>query len=512
MQQKLQGLRVSRPIVRISVISIALAICVNLLTVAIVQGFQHEVRDKITGFNAPLFISKAGSAHIFEAEAFDGRSFLKKYHHISGVRQVSPVAYKPAMLQSARFSDTIQLATGRDSITERQDILGVVMKGVDGYYDWRFIQHHLKAGRVLRAGQASELVLSAQIARKLNYKLNDEISVYYVRNQPVLRKFKVVGIYQTGLEEYDQKVVFCNLNGVQAMSDFGTKIRLELDQDSTQIQGYTLRVQVEGDASSLLFDWGQGPDIYTGMRIAKLIDTCYRVKAYRYQEGKQKPELLDSASLCVNLNENGPVVQSTEGIGTARHFISGYEVSIDNWEQLEPIKKALKEQIEFQPFDGMLLQVQAITDTEADLFAWLHFLDFNVYIILFLMLLIGIINVGSAMLVLIVIRTSFIGLLKALGTRDWAVRKIFLYQAAYLIARGLFFGNVIGIGLSYVQLHFGWFQLDPEVYYLDRVPIEINLVSILSVNLLTFLTCMLALLIPSMVVMRISPTKAIRFQ
>jgi lipoprotein-releasing system permease protein len=157
------------------------------------------------------------------------------------------------------------------------------------------------------------------------------------------------------------------------------------------------------------------------------------------------------------------------------------------------------------------MQVSSILDTENDLFAWLSFLDYNVYIIIFLMLLIGVINVGSAMLVLIVVRTSLIGMLKAMGARDWSIRKLFLYQAAFLIGRGLLYGNIIGFLLCYIQLKFSVLTLDPVVYYLDKVPIEINLLSWLLVNLITFAVCMVSLIVPSYVVTKISPTKAIRF-
>ena len=117
-RQKHLGLRVSRPVLRISVVSIALAILVNSLTLAIVRGFQQKIKDKITGFNAPLFISKAGSAHIFEAEALDRRiSFLPELEQIPGVSTISPVAFKPLLLQSPRFNDTIQTAAPQEDRT-----------------------------------------------------------------------------------------------------------------------------------------------------------------------------------------------------------------------------------------------------------------------------------------------------------------------------------------------------------------------------------------------------------
>jgi lipoprotein-releasing system permease protein len=168
--------------------------------------------------------------------------------------------------------------------------------------------------------------------------------------------------------------------------------------------------------------------------------------------------------------------------------------------------------IEMRPDkNGQLLQVSSVEDNETDLFAWLSFLDINVLIIIILMLIIGIINVGSAMLVIIVVRTNLIGILKAMGATNWSIRKIFLYQAAYLIIKGLFYGNLIGISLCWLQSTFGIISLDPEIYYIEKVPIELTFFSWLIINVITFFVCIVSLILPSFVVTRISPTKAIRF-
>jgi len=128
------------------------------------------------------------------------------------------------------------------------------------------------------------------------------------------------------------------------------------------------------------------------------------------------------------------------------------------------------------------------------------------------MLIIGIINVGSAVLVLIVVRTSFVGLLKALGANNRSIRRIFLWQAAYLLLRGLLIGNILALVICWLQEKFAVVKLDPAVYYLDAVPIDFNIWNFVLINVLTFTTCMLALLMPSRVVSRISPIKAIKFQ
>ena len=526
---------------RISVASIALAILVNSLTLAIVRGFQQKIKDKITGFNAPLFISKAGTAHIFEAEAIDQRiPFLKELLQIPGVTNLAPVAFKPLLLQSARFNDTIQLSTGRDSLVQRQDMLGLMLKGVDASYDWSFIASNLVQGRLPKLVNSSEVLLSLNVSNQLNIKLNDEVSAYHIKQQPLLKKLKVVGIYNTGFVEYDQKLVFGNLALVQQMSDYGTKISLR-----PKLNGkaeFLITVEVEGDASNLLFDWGLGKDIYTAHRFSSLKDTTLKVYAYRYASNSSQAQLIDSAAIQIKapgllsyqdlkLEDGSPVclidgldeqVFATQkgplrfvfndGLGTTSHFISGFEVAVSNLDEVPKVEQALKDAVEMRPVNQHLLQVTNIKDTEADLFSWLHFLDFNVLIIIFLMLIIGIINVGSAVLVLIVVRTSFVGLLKSLGANNRSIRRIFLWQAAYLLFRGLLIGNAVALLLCWLQSRFGLVKLNAEVYYLDSVPIALNFWNFLLINLLTFGACMLALLIPSRVVSRISPIKALQFK
>ena len=168
--------------------------------------------------------------------------------------------------------------------------------------------------------------------------------------------------------------------------------------------------------------------------------------------------------------------------------------------------------VSFKPDErGQLLKVSSILENESDIFVWLSFLDINVWIILTLMILIGIINMGSALLALILIRSNFIGLLKSMGASNWYIRKVFLYQAGFLIGRGMIYGNIIGITLCVIQQQFGLFPLNPEVYYLTEVPVQLDLLHIILLNLGTMIICISALIIPSMVISRIQPAQSIKF-
>jgi lipoprotein-releasing system permease protein len=157
------------------------------------------------------------------------------------------------------------------------------------------------------------------------------------------------------------------------------------------------------------------------------------------------------------------------------------------------------------------LDSKTIIEKYSYIFDWLQLFDFNIIVILAIMILVATINMVVALLVLILERTQMIGILKALGANNWAVRKIFLYNAFYLIIRGLFWGNLIGISILLIQQEFGVVQLNPENYYVNQAPVYINWVYIALLNLMTVVICFLVLLIPSYIITKISPVRAIRF-
>ncbi len=148
----------------------------------------------------------------------------------------------------------------------------------------------------------------------------------------------------------------------------------------------------------------------------------------------------------------------------------------------------------------------------AAIFEWIGIFDKNIYGIIGIMILVAGINMITALLVLILERTQMIGILKALGSNNWSIRKVFLFNAIYLIVLGLFWGNLIGLGLLFAQKYFGLFPLDPSVYYVTQAPVYISLGYIVALNIGTFLLCLIMLLVPSYIITKISPVKAIRFE
>ncbi len=193
--------------------------------------------------------------------------------------------------------------------------------------------------------------------------------------------------------------------------------------------------------------------------------------------------------------------------------ISGFEVNITDFRELEEQTYRVMNAVGFGfEEDGSRLKVVNIRDKYPQIFDWLNLQDMNVLIILILMLVVAGFNMVSGLLILILDRTNMIGILKALGSPNVSIRKIFLYQSGFMILKGLLWGNLIGLLVCLVQRQFGLIELDQSSYYLTTVPINLNLIHILALNLGTAIVIILMLIIPSMVISRISPASAIRFE
>ncbi len=192
--------------------------------------------------------------------------------------------------------------------------------------------------------------------------------------------------------------------------------------------------------------------------------------------------------------------------------VSGFEIAINDFDRLSEMTKKVKElTIHYSEQDSTLLRPISITSKYPQIFDWLNLLDMNVWIILTLIILVAGFNMVSGLLILILERTSMIGTLKAVGSNNRSIRKIFLYLAFFLIGRGMLWGNIAGIGICLLQSYFGIFKLDPTSYYLEYVPVNLKLTHILLLNAGTLVITLLMLIVPSWYVSRISPDRAIRF-
>ncbi len=193
--------------------------------------------------------------------------------------------------------------------------------------------------------------------------------------------------------------------------------------------------------------------------------------------------------------------------------ISGLEVLIKDYDQLEKAADEVYFKIGNQSDrNGSLYYIQTIKDINPQIFGWLDLLDMNVWVILILMLAVAGFNMISGLLIIILEKTNMIGILKAIGSSNWSVRKIFLYQSIFLIGKGMLCGNIIGLSLCLIQYFTGIITLDPNVYYIAEVPVSITFFSWLLLNIVTFIVSILMLVGPSYLISKISPAKSIRFE
>lgn len=184
----------------------------------------------------------------------------------------------------------------------------------------------------------------------------------------------------------------------------------------------------------------------------------------------------------------------------------GIEVRIKDFKLLKTVADDVYSNLELR------LKSRSVEESTPEIFTWLSLLDVNTKVLIILMLIVGVINMITALLIMILERTNMIGILKAMGMKNSSIRKIFLYNAIYLVGIGLFLGNILGLGLCFLQQYTHLFKLEQTNYYLDYVPIEVHFSDVLLLNLATVVICTLVLIVPSMLVSRISPLKAIRFK
>ncbi len=192
--------------------------------------------------------------------------------------------------------------------------------------------------------------------------------------------------------------------------------------------------------------------------------------------------------------------------------ITGFEIRVDDFSKITEYEKTVNRIVgnNFSP-DGSMLKVRNISDEYPGIFDWLSLLDINVWVILILMVSVAGFNMVSGLLVIILERVNMIGILKSVGATNAKIGKVFIYVAGYLISRGLIIGNVVGIGLCLIQMYTGVITLDPESYYVSTVPINLNIIHLLILNIGTLLVTLSMMFLPSLIISRISPADSIRF-
>lgn len=199
--------------------------------------------------------------------------------------------------------------------------------------------------------------------------------------------------------------------------------------------------------------------------------------------------------------------------GWEKDEVSGLELLVDDYDKLDQIAEDLYfNLVEKQDRHGNTYFTRSIKEMNPMIFNWLDVLDVNVVVILILIFAVAGFTMISGLLIIILERTNMIGILKALGENNVSIRKIFLYISFFLIGKGMLWGNMVGIAICLIQSHFRIIKLDPSIYYLDAVPIDLSIVSLILLNIGTLCASMLMMLGPSYLITKIDPAKSIRFE
>ena len=396
--------KVSRPAIRIATIGVAIGLAVMIITVSVVLGFKHTIRDKVVGFGSHIQVMNLLSvASVDSYPICIDDSTMQAMDSIEGISHVQ------------------RYAMARGILKTDEDFLGVAFKGVGPEYKMDYLRQHLVEGKIpvfSDSSSTNRIVISRLMANKLKLKAGDRIYTYFIDAGDVrTRRFTIEGIYETNMTRFDELICYTDL--------------------------YT---------ACKLNGWFEGQ--------------C-----------------------------------------------SGAELLVDDFDHLDDTFMRVIDKVNrTQDRYHSTFSSQTIYDAYPQIFNWLELLDINVWIILGLMICLAGITMISGLLIIILERTSMIGILKALGTRNRTVRSTFLWFSAFIISRGLLIGDVLGIGGVLLQQYTGIVTLDPQTYYVSEAPMELNIPLVVILNLATLFISISVLIIPSFFISHIQPAKSMRYE
>jgi len=396
--------KVSRPAIHIATAGVAIGLAVMIISVCVVLGFKHTIRDKVIGFGSHIQVADFLTLQQMEQYPIViDDSMIDVLKHIPDVAHVQRFAMKEGILKT-------------DS-----DFLGVAFKGVGPDFDSTFIHNNMVEGSIPHFSDSvshNQILVSQLMADKLHLKSGQRIFAYFFDNNGVrTRRFTIAGIYQTNLKKYDETIVFT--------------------------------------------------DLYTA----------------------------------VKLN------------GWESDQASGAELSVDNFDNLDMVESRVISKVKGTvDHYGETYSSATIKELNPQIFQWLDLMDLNVWIILALMLIVAGVTMISGLLIIILERTSMIGILKALGARNKTIRHTFMWFAVFIIGKGMLIGNILSLGLLALQQAFGIIKLDAQTYYVSTVPVEINALYIVALNVATLLISVFMLVAPSYLISHIHPAKSMRYE
>lgn len=396
--------KVSRPAIRIATIGVAIGLAVMIVSVCVVLGFKHAIRDKVIGFGSHIQVAEYNALMGGDGRAVQmDDSVMSVLSHIQGVKHVQRFAYRQGILKTD------------------DDFLGVMFKGVGPEFDSTFIHKNMVEGSIPRFSDkvsGNKLLVSKNMADKLHLKTGSRLFAYFIDYTGVrMRRFTISGVYQTNLTQYDNTICFTDLHAVAKLN------------------------------------------------------------------------------------------------GWPADVAGGAELTINNFEQLDDVERTVIAKVNrTTDHYGNTFASKTIKEVSPQIFSWLSLLDLNVWIILAIMMCVAAVTMISGLLIIILERTQMIGLLKALGAGNATVRHTFMWFSAFIIGRGLLWGNLVGLGLVALQYVTGLVKLDPATYYVSTVPVEVNLLYVVLLNIGTLIISLFVLIAPSYLISHIHPAKTMSYE
>ncbi len=384
-------------IVKIARVGISVGLAVMLISVSVVTGFQEAIKDKVSGFGAHITITNYDNNESLEPIPIPSNpAYIKDLKQIPEITHIQTVATKAGII---RVKDNID---------------GVVVKGIGADYDWTFFKNSLVAGTIFPASDTAKtqnFLISQDIANRLGLTVGDALQVFFIQNNDrLVRKFKVTGIYKTGFSDYDRVYVLADIAHIKRLNNWET-------------------------------------------------------------------------------NQAGMI-----------------EISIKDFRDVDAVAEKVNQTIGFDQ------KATTIAEQRPWIFDWLNLLDTNAIIIIFLMIVVSGITMLSAMLTLILEKTSEIGLLKTMGMNNSKLSRIFMFGGFKIAAPGIVWGNIIGLGLLAFQYFSHIMKLDEASYYVSFVPVTLSLEQILFINLISITYVVLSISLPLFIISSVSPLKAIKYK
>lgn len=391
----------SRFIIRLATAATVLSVAVMIAALAITNGFQYTISQKIFSFWGHIRVQHYEAGKISSAEETaikKSDTVLQVIHANPGVQSVNSFATKSAMLKTSEI------------------IEGVLFKGVESDYRFSHLQQFLQQGRWIRftdSSYSNEIVLSAYTASQLKLTINDPVLIYFIQNDgsaPRARKLTLTGIYKTGIEEYDKYIAIGDIRLIQRLNNW-------------------------------------------------------------------KPD-----------------------------EIGGYEIFLKDYRQLDNVNDAI--------FNSLPINwtSKTIKEINPNIFDWLNLQDTTIVMVLIIMTVVAALNLITCLIIMVLERTRMIGVLKSLGARNASIQQIFLYQGGIITITGIVLGNLLALLLCWLQQRYGLISLQEEMYYISKVEMRPEWWHFAIVDAGTFIICLLILIIPTLIIRRIQPVKAIQFR